>query len=78
MRRGKKAEGIMRHKRFRAAYDFLLIREEAGESLGELGKWWTEYQEQDEESRRQMVKALGGSNGGGRRRRRRPRSRQQG
>ncbi len=78
MRHGKKAESIMRHKRFRAAYDFLLIREEAGESLDELGKWWTEYQEQDEESRRQMVKALGGSNGGGRRRRRRSRSRQQG
>lgn len=32
------------HPRFRAAYDFLLLREEAGEETGNLGQWWTEYQ----------------------------------
>lgn len=79
-RHGKKADSMLRHKRFRAAYDFLLLREEAGESLDGLGAWWTEYQEQDEASRREMVSALGGAKRGGgqKRRRRRPRSRQEG
>lgn len=71
-RGGKKAEALVRHKRFRAAYDFLLLREEAGESLENLGEWWTEYQDADEETRRQMASAVGGG-GGGRRRRRRKR-----
>ncbi len=43
--RGKKPAAIARHKRFRAAYDFLLLREESGEDLQGLGEWWTEYQE---------------------------------
>lgn len=42
--RGKKPVAIARHKRFRAAYDFLLLREESGEELNELGEWWTQYQ----------------------------------
>lgn len=40
----KQIESITTHSRFRAAYDFLLLREEAGESLGNAGKWWTDYQ----------------------------------
>ena len=43
-RYGKKAEAILKHKRFRAAYDFLLLREQAGEKLNNLGEWWTLYQ----------------------------------
>ncbi|MGI9321986.1 MAG: polynucleotide adenylyltransferase PcnB, partial [Pseudomonadales bacterium] len=51
-RTGKKPEQVMAHKRFRAAYDFLLLREESGE-LGKssVGSWWTEYQEATEEDR---------------------------
>lgn len=40
----KQIESITAHSRFRAAYDFLLLREQAGESLGNAGKWWTDYQ----------------------------------
>lgn len=40
----KKAKTVIGHKRFRAAYDFLLLRELAGEKLDDLGEWWTEYQ----------------------------------
>ncbi|MCX4026351.1 polynucleotide adenylyltransferase PcnB [Endozoicomonas sp. SM1973] len=55
---GKKADQALNHPRFRAAYDFLLLREQAGEDLGGLGQWWTDYQEADEFVRRQMVKSL--------------------
>ncbi|MEH6584982.1 MAG: polynucleotide adenylyltransferase PcnB [Halioglobus sp.] len=43
-RQGKKAAELVEHRRFRAAYDFLLLREQAGEDCGNLGEWWTEYQ----------------------------------
>ncbi len=46
-RHGKKATLVFGHKRFRAAYDFLLLREEAGENLDGLGAWWTNYQEEN-------------------------------
>lgn len=35
---------MLQHRRFRAAYDFLLLRIEAGEAAAELGAWWTEAQ----------------------------------
>ena len=41
---GKKPLQLIEHPRFRAAYDFLLLREQAGEQLNGLGKWWTEFQ----------------------------------
>ena len=50
-RYGKKAEILIAHKRFRAAYDFLLLREQAGEKLDGLGAWWTEYQQANETDR---------------------------
>ncbi len=44
-RRGRKAAELVEHRRFRAAYDFLLLREQAGENTGNLGSWWTEFQQ---------------------------------
>jgi poly(A) polymerase len=32
------------HPRFRAAYDFVLLREQSGESLNGAGEWWTRFQ----------------------------------
>jgi len=58
-RRGKKAELLLGHKRFRAAYDFLLLREAAGEELDGLGLWWTEYQAANPELQAQMQTSLG-------------------
>lgn len=40
----RSVESAYNHPRFRAAYDFLLLREDAGEDLGGRGAWWTEYQ----------------------------------
>ena len=45
--RGKKPALLQGHKRFRAAYDFLLLREQSGEKLDNLGAWWTHFQEQN-------------------------------
>ena len=42
---GRRSQRVLGHPRFRAAYDFLLLRAEAGEVSKELGDWWTEFQE---------------------------------
>jgi poly(A) polymerase len=42
---GKRPLRLIANPRFRAAYDFLLLRNEAGEPLQELCEWWTAYQE---------------------------------
>ncbi len=52
------AEQMLLLPRFRAAYDFLLLREEAGEDTGNMGAWWTQYQDADEEQRRSLVSGL--------------------
>ncbi|WP_341829822.1 polynucleotide adenylyltransferase PcnB [Thiosulfatimonas sediminis] len=45
-RHGDKAQELLEHPRFRAAYDFLGIRVAAGETAEQhLFDWWTEYQE---------------------------------
>ena len=68
---GQKPDRIMEHKRFRAAYDFLLLREQSGEETGRLGEWWTEYQEATEE--RKVAMKQSSNNGRPRKRRRKPR-----
>ena len=42
---GKRALNMLTHPRFRAAYDFLLLRSAAGEAPVELSEWWTKIQE---------------------------------
>jgi len=59
-RRGRKAAELVDKRRFRAAYDFLLLREEAGEDLGGLGDWWTTFQELPFEERLAMAGRGGG------------------
>jgi poly(A) polymerase len=58
-RHGNKAAELVENKRFRAAYDFILLREASGENLDNLGEWWTEYQFASVERREQMTKELG-------------------
>jgi poly(A) polymerase len=58
-RSGKKPETLLLHKRFRAAYDFLLLREESGEDLDDLGAWWTRFQETAEDQRGDMLETPG-------------------
>jgi len=58
-RHGSRAARVFEHPRFRAAYDFVLLREEAGEDLNGLGQWWTDYQKADEAGRLDLVANLG-------------------
>jgi poly(A) polymerase len=73
-RQGKRAFRSLSHPKFRAAYDFLALRSDAGEPLSELVEWWTQFQEVPAAEQQKMVQALGGENKGRkpRRRRRRP------
>ncbi len=52
------ADQLLILPRFRAAYDFLLLREEAGEDTGSMGEWWTHYQDADEEQRKLLLSQI--------------------
>jgi poly(A) polymerase len=41
----KRAFRLLEHPRFRAAYDFLLLRADESPDIAELGAWWTEAQQ---------------------------------
>ncbi len=46
------------HPRFRAGYDFLLLRERSGEDAGGMGEWWTTFQDVDQNQRVHMLEQL--------------------
>ncbi len=68
---GQRALRTLSHPRFRAGYDFLCLRAEAGEPLTDCARWWTEIQEKDEDTQITMARKAGSSS----RRRRGPRRR---
>lgn len=73
-RSGKRADLLLDNPRFRAGYDFLLLREIAGEQTDGLGEWWTDYQECNDSERREMIRDLSSkpdATGAGPRKRRR-------
>jgi poly(A) polymerase len=58
-RRGRRVFRVLEHPRFRAAYDFLLLRAEAGEEgLQAVGDWWTRFQDESESEQEAMVNVL--------------------
>ncbi|MCL4104363.1 UNVERIFIED_CONTAM: hypothetical protein GTU68_047325 [Idotea baltica] len=56
---GRKAAELVDHRRFRAAYDFLLLREQAEEISPGLGEWWTQFQTLPLEERITLAQAQG-------------------
>jgi len=54
-RRGKRAMRLLQERRFRAAYDFLLLRADEDKTAAELAEWWTSVQQVDGETRNQMI-----------------------
>jgi poly(A) polymerase len=46
---------LSNHPRFRAAYDFLLLRSESGEEDKKYGDWWTRWQSANESTRKQLL-----------------------
>jgi poly(A) polymerase len=57
-RTGRAPYRLIEHLRFRAGFDFLLLRCEAGECDAELGKWWTDFIAADEAGREALQKDL--------------------
>lgn len=70
--RGKRPNRLLAHPRFRAGYDFLLLRADAGEADPALAEWWTRFQE------KQGLDPQGGKKPPEKRRRRPPRRRRRG
>lgn len=56
-RQGKRAQRLYSHPRFRAAYDFLLLRAVADPPLQELADYWTDLQELNPDQRRDLLTA---------------------
>ena len=54
-RSGSRPYRLLAHPRFRAGYDFLLLRSESGEITQDLADWWTEFQDADEPQRASML-----------------------
>ncbi len=71
-RSGRRPQRLLSHPRFRAAYDFLLLRAEAGEADPELANWWTEFQRADGGDQAKMVQPEVRRRRRRRRRRRKP------
>jgi len=57
-RRGKNLLSVLQHPRFRAAYDFMLLRASIGEVDQVVADWWTEIQEVNVEQQQKMLKAI--------------------
>ena len=55
--RGGRPFRLLAQPRFRAAYDFLLIRAAAGEADAQTAEWWTQFQAANEAQRKQMTSA---------------------
>lgn len=70
---GRKGLNLLEHRRFRAAYDFMVLRSEVGEVDKATAKFWTDVQEQNAEQRLQSFQL--GTAGAATKKRRRPRRR---
>ena len=74
---GRRAFQLLTHPKFRAGYDFLLVRGQIeGGDLLELAQWWTHFQHADNGKQKGMLNALrkseGGAKGPPRKRKRKP------
>ena len=56
-RRGKRANSVFEHPKFRAGYDFLCLRSKAGEINDNDCRWWTEFQENSPEAQQKKTEA---------------------
>lgn len=78
-KRGRRPEEMLERARFRAGYDFLVLRAEAGEKVKDEAEWWTNFQQADESQRAQLLdqgrSSANAPDGDGKKRRRRRRRR---
>jgi len=45
--RGRRSLNLLEHRRFRAAYDFMMLRAEVGAVREDIARFWTDVQQQD-------------------------------
>ena len=69
-RAGQRPFRLLEQPRFRAGFDFLLLRCASGEADQELGLWWDEFQDASAERQAEMLQPEGA---GDKKRRRKPR-----
>lgn len=74
--KGRRAFNLLGHKRFRAAYDFMMLRAEISDVDGEIASFWTDVQNENADQRMQTFGINKQPNRG--KRRRRPRRRRGG
>jgi len=74
-RRPKSIHPLLESRRFRAAYDFLLLRSKVDDVDAKLVDWWTEIQDVNDHKREQMINDLRQQGEGKPRAKRRPRRR---
>jgi poly(A) polymerase len=67
-RRSRQVYRLLENRKFRAGYDFLLLRASVGQASQDTADWWTRIQEVDEGERNKMLMSL--SRGGKKRKRR--------
>lgn len=74
--RGKRAFNLLEHRRFRAAYDFMILLAEVGQFDPELARFWTDVQKQspDERAESFQINRKPRARRRSRRRRRRPKA----
>jgi len=70
-KRGRAAFKLLEHPRFRAGYDFLLLRCESGELDPAVGQWWTDFIGSDASAREALLATAGNPERTTRKRRRR-------
>ena len=56
-RQGNSVATLIEQPRFRAGFDFLRLRGDAGEIEAELANWWEDFSLADDEGRRQLLDA---------------------
>lgn len=57
-RRKKRIYRIFNQRFFRAAFDFLLLRAQIGEPVGEIAQWWQQFRDGDKETRARLIDDL--------------------
>jgi poly(A) polymerase len=57
-RQGNSTMALLEQPRFRAGFDFLRLRGDAGEIDAELANWWEDFSFADDEGRRKLLEAV--------------------
>ena len=60
-RKSRQVYRLLENRKFRAGYDFMLLRASVAQANPEVADWWTRIQDVDENERRNMLNSLSGN-----------------